>query len=511
MADWVSSLLAGLGAGAESLGTSMTERDKRTAAAKQRNMELSNEMAMKMAEFGMSPDVNLPTSAAVQGIGNLRMTTPDPITSFAKNLSIGQDTGKSLAPSPRFDVFSGTEAAPPIDLADPLQNHGKFKGLGPAVSRGPVSAYGAPTMPRTKLGLAAQVPNVQAEVNAPPMTTGAGDENLPRMSLIDPVTGESTRYKRDITQSLPYLQMQATTKANEERDAARQEAQGVREAAALALKNADTLREQARAKQEKNRSDYEYIRIVDGKNPIVQKAYNDLTSDQQNSLGQIADTVKERNKVQMTPYQSGMLNIAQQRLTQTENKPAREENATQLASRARVVAGIADMNTADAGMLPYETKLMNGTASIDGLNQITGRMANAFTHDDPFSQTLQSTALSILDRVNPELARYLRQGLTFAEGESMISQRPSDFRTKMAAFLSTAASGASKDLVLDIQHRRKNMLTRLNPLFPESGAAKGVSPTMMGTATSGQPFAAPPPTAPPVPSDPYKALPRRKP
>lgn len=503
MADWVSSLLAGLGAGAEALGTSMTEREKRTAAAKQRNMELANELSMKMAEYGLSPDVNLPTSAAVQGIGNLRMTTPDPITSFAKNLSIGQDTGKTLAPSPRFDKFKRASD----DMSDAATNY-DLSGTG--ILR-PASDYGAPTMPRTKLGLAAQLPNVQAEVNAPPTTTGAGDENLPRMSLIDPVTGESTRYKRDITQSLPYLQMQATTKANEERDAARQEAQGVREAAALALKNADTLREQARAKQEKNRSDYEYIRIVDGKNPIVQKAYNDLTSDQQNSLGQIADTVKERNKVQMTPYQSGMLNIAQQRLTQTENKPAREENATQLASRARVVAGIADMNTADAGMLPYETKLMNGTASIDGLNQITGRMANAFTHDDPFSQTLQSTALSILDRVNPELARYLRQGLTFAEGESMISQRPSDFRTKMAAFLSTAASGASKDLVLDIQHRRKNMLTRLNPLFPESGAAKGVSPTMMGTATSGQPFAAPPPTAPPVPSDPYKALPRRKP
>ena len=300
MADWVSSLLAGLGAGAESLGTSMTERDKRTAAAKQRNMELSNEMAMKMAEFGMSPDVNLPTSAAVQGIGNLRMTTPDPITSFAKNLSIGQDTGKSLAPSPRFDVFSGTEAAPPIDLADPLQNHGKFKGLGPAVSRGPVSAYGAPTMPRTKLGLAAQVPNVQAEVNAPPMTTGAGDENLPRMSLIDPVTGESTRYKRDITQSLPYLQMQANTKANEERDAARQEAQGVREAAAQAVKNANTLREQAAAKENASRANYEYIKVVDPQNISVQGRWEDLTVGQRDSLQRVADTVKDRDRIRTT-------------------------------------------------------------------------------------------------------------------------------------------------------------------------------------------------------------------
>jgi hypothetical protein len=101
-------------------------------------------------------------------------------------------------------------------------------------------------------------------------------------------------------QGTDYLREQATLKANEERDAMRQQAQGEREAAAAALKNADTLREQARAKQDKNRADFEYIRIVDRKNPSVQKEYNDLTRDQQNSLGQIADTVKERDKIQTT-------------------------------------------------------------------------------------------------------------------------------------------------------------------------------------------------------------------
>jgi hypothetical protein len=171
------------------------------------------------------------------------------------------------------------------------------------------------------------------------------------------------------------------------------------------------------------------------------------------------------------------LGLQRERLDQAVNKPTKEENATQLASRARTVAGIADMNTAHAGMQSYEEDLKKGRASINGLEQITGRMANSFTHDDPVSQTLQSATLSILDKQNPALARYLRQGLTFAEGESMISQRPSDFRTKMATFLSTAASGATPELINDIQHRRVNMLSRLNPLFPEESASAGTTTT----------------------------------
>jgi hypothetical protein len=318
------------------------------------------------------------------------------------------------------------------------------------------------------------IPDVQSQLPAPSMTTGGVDDGASTIMQYDPQHPELGPFRKriDYKQGTDYLAMQAKEDAEQKRRIA--------------------LEQTAKEKEVYN---------VPGVGLVVKDKDDNWV---------VKVAVPEKKDPPITQYQSEMLKIAQRRLAQTENKPAREENATQLASRARVVSGIADMNTADAGMRPYETKLMNGTASIDGLNQITGRMANSFTHDDPISITLQSTALAILDRVNPELARYLRQGLTFAEGESMISQRPSDFRTKMAAFLSTAASGASKDQVLDIQHRRENMLTRLKPLFPESGAAAGTSSTMMGTATLGQPFAAPPPTAPPVPSDPYKALPRGK-
>jgi hypothetical protein len=138
------------------------------------------------------------------------------------------------------------------------------------------------------------------------------------------------------------------------------------------------------------------------------------------------------------------------------------ESAQNQAAKARMEAAISEMNNADAGMAEYEEKLRSGTANISGLGQLSGRVANAFTHDDPVSMTIQSTALASLNRTNPDLARYLRRALSFAEGESMISQRPSDFRTKMTAFLSGASSGASPEMIADIRSRRKAILTPLN-------------------------------------------------
>lgn len=299
MADWLSSLLAGLGSGAESLGTSMSEREKRDAAAKQRNMELANELSMKIAEYGLSPDVNLPTTAAVQGIGNVRMPTPDPLTSFAKQISLGQGTGKNMVASPRFDVFNGTEAATG-DMSDAATN-ADMSGAG---MRGPVSAYGAPTMPRTKLGMEAAVPDVQAQLGAPPMTTGAGDENLPRMSLIDPTTGQSTRYKRDITQSLPYLSMQAQTKANEEREQVKQDAEYKRQAALAQEQNARTLRDKAAAADDAQRQSQIVLQTYGSKNPLSKRNYDTLTPAEQRSLVTIADAEKnmyeKRSQIEAT-------------------------------------------------------------------------------------------------------------------------------------------------------------------------------------------------------------------
>jgi hypothetical protein len=134
------------------------------------------------------------------------------------------------------------------------------------------------------------------------------------------------------------------------------------------------------------------------------------------------------------------------------------------------------MNNAHKGMEEYENALRNGTANINGLQQFASRVANSFTHDDPVSMTIQSGALATLNRTNPELARYIRRALSFAEGESMISQRPSDFRTKMSAFLSAAASGASPEMIHDIEQRRTSILDPLNRTV-QPGPTKASAPS----------------------------------
>lgn len=159
-------------------------------------------------------------------------------------------------------------------------------------------------------------------------------------------------------------------------------------------------------------------------------------------------------------------------------------SAINKSSEARASAATSEMNNAHNGMASYEKGLADGTITIKAPAQLLQRMANSFTHDDPISQTAQSAALVLLNTQDKELARYIRRGLSFAEGESMISQRPSDFRTKLAAFLSTAASGASPEMIADIQSRRNSILTPLNEIYrpaPSAGRGGGAG----GGATGG--------------------------
>jgi hypothetical protein len=179
------------------------------------------------------------------------------------------------------------------------------------------------------------------------------------------------------------------------------------------------------------------------------------------------------------------------------------ENAMNTAASARLHAAVSEMNNAHAGMDAFEQGLASGRISINGLEQFLGATGNSFTHDDPASRAIQSAALSVLNRTNPELARYIRRGLSFAEGESMISQRPSDFRTKMTAFLSQASSGASPEMIADIQSRRKAILDPLNATVQPTPArggppGRGTVQPQQGNAPHGNVNLGPPKTATPA-------------
>lgn len=156
-------------------------------------------------------------------------------------------------------------------------------------------------------------------------------------------------------------------------------------------------------------------------------------------------------------------------------------SAQNMASEALLRSSVSEMNKSDTAMQQFENDLASGKKSINGLAGFISGVGNSFTHDDPASRLAQQAALGTLNRVNPDLARYIRRGLAFAEGEAGISKRPSDFRTKMAAFLSTAASGASPEMIGDIQSRRRSLLDPLNSVVggstsKGSGSASGTKP-----------------------------------
>lgn len=190
-------------------------------------------------------------------------------------------------------------------------------------------------------------------------------------------------------------------------------------------------------------------------------------------LFDVANPVPEKTDRELVQVQGPDGNPIWTPRPEAAGKPAkvttRLESATNTAATARLQAAVSEMNNAHKGMEEFEQGLKSGKYTINGMEQLGGRVANSFTHDDPISMGIQSTALAALNRTNPALARYIRRGLSFAEGESMISQRPSDFRTKMAAFLSTAASGASPEMIGDIESRRTSIL---NPLNETVGASK---------------------------------------
>jgi hypothetical protein len=175
------------------------------------------------------------------------------------------------------------------------------------------------------------------------------------------------------------------------------------------------------------------------------------------------------------PEKPGRYVPKSQAVGQSAPQKPRIQNATDLAASARLNAAVAEMGNAHDSMAEYERKLASGEVQIGNAAQLIGRIANTFTHDDPVSQLAQSQALATLNKTNPELARYIRQGLSFAEGESMISQRPSDFRTKMSAFLALAASGASPDMIADIERRRDRILAPLRETTQTKGKGAGTA------------------------------------
>jgi len=618
MADWLSSLLAGLGAGAESLGTSMTEREKRTAAAKQRAFELAMQQADKNAELGITDIAPvLPSEAAKTKLANTierigargtpqsldmlseqlglrpavggqvqKFTTPSPdfsiggptpdMSDAATNYEVsrtGASTFGSRPTSPRFDNFTDQtvlpaatpasgggasasiakmlqpEMAPPVSKAaapvsaaeQDLIDYGnqvranpkarqtlasvmkgktpeeqavymadrltagklpaarqvefdKIKAMGPqaylndveirmtpdmgppsslagsdtpptappsdpsaapmAPAAGPrtVSALGAPTMPRLRLG---SIPDVQSQLPAPSMTTGGVDEGASTIMQYDPQHPElgPLRKRIDYKQGTDYLATQATTKANEERDAARQQATYEREAALDREKNARTLKDKAAAADDLARQSQVVLQAFGSKHPLAKKDYETMTQAEKNSLKPIADaTVKiyeENSKISASaaarPEKSKSVWVMDPK-DPTKTILVSEEDAIRqgfsraptgggsggtggsgasgmsLSANARLLAGMNEAQRAKARMDAFEDDWLNKKVNPSLFNNVTANYAQLSPKDHPFASALGQAGTQ-LTKDSARWEQYKRDAALIARAEQLISSR----------------------------------------------------------------------------------------
>ncbi len=138
---------------------------------------------------------------------------------------------------------------------------------------------------------------------------------------------------------------------------------------------------------------------------------------------------------------------------------------------ARQYAAIAGMQNADTAMKPFEQAVLIGKANYAGLDYYKGmgsKMYDASGHIDP---AIHADVYAKLNQENPDLANYLASAEQWALEDSQLSGRPSDFRTKLDAYISAIGPNAQRSTIMQRQSFRD---TRLKALASVSPAMKAM-------------------------------------
>ena len=484
MADWLSSLLAGLGAGAESLGTSMSEREKRDAAAKQRAFELKmqqNENNLKLgitdeAPFAYDDDTSRKFAESGQRLNAWKTPSMD---ALSNQLQLGYTPKDSARPPIDFGIGKRLPDPPP-DMSDAATNY-EVSGTGastfgsrpalagsdtlptappsdpsaapmaPAAGPRTVSAPGAPTMPRTRLG--DNIPDVQSQLDAVRRFARATPESASYIYQYDPEHPEaglvrkrfnyqagSDYAKKQAEENLPSNLLERQVKQGQIDDRKAQEQTRLAKAAAnartekylqsndyfqdvQAVTNSGSPAALARITANTAGSDH-----VEGVDKVIQSALNKRNIDPNSPAGIAAQIAIAQGKAA-----SG-------------TKGADSEYSKMPADRVlRVVQGVHNMAAVHPEMEKFEQDAKANPALFTGVDQFL-KEYNSEIRSGPvgFMHNLfKSQAITTLNKKNPALAQYIRNGLRYAQGENEYQSRTSDFRTQMADMLSTISSNMS--------------------------------------------------------------------
>lgn len=161
----------------------------------------------------------------------------------------------------------------------------------------------------------------------------------------------------------------------------------------------------------------------------------------------------------------------------------------------RSIAAVQGMHDADKKMKRFEVPAASGKINYTDWDYMQGRLATAYDdaaketgalgHIVPFYGTATGAEmLRRLNQSNPALANYLQAASQWALEESSLSNRPSEYRTKMDEFISAIKPGAGKESIHDIWSSRAARLSGYDLSVP---AAKR---SLERAAQSGKPQAA---------------------
>ncbi len=163
---------------------------------------------------------------------------------------------------------------------------------------------------------------------------------------------------------------------------------------------------------------------------------------------------------------------------------------------ARQAAAIVGLNNANERMTPFENAVATKTANYTGLDYWQGMRAKMYDAKGIKDEAIHADLYAKLNQENPDLANYLISAEQWALEDSQLSGRPSDFRTKLDAFVSAIGPRAGNKMIGDIQKFRSTRLESLNKARvameaimarvagPNAPAATVAAPTSSVTPTS---------------------------
>ncbi len=158
----------------------------------------------------------------------------------------------------------------------------------------------------------------------------------------------------------------------------------------------------------------------------------------------------------------------------------------------RSIAGINGLHNAHDNMVPYENDVGAGKAKLDGVDYYRKLWGQMYDEKGIINPALHATVMANLGTTNPDLANYLQNAEMWALEDASISNRPSDFRTKLDGFVSSLKPNQNPKGIEQMQHGRQVRLDGLDLALPglkaslarAGGVTPGEAPPVTATTAS---------------------------